>query len=723
MQEASLDPDGDPLGGAVGGVSTDDGHAVDPTDQEAAAKSADPDTCEPFKRDNRGEGTLTGGCGGDGRLMQILGGYRENRLTMKAFAEGVRKTVKHLGRCVDKWYIPTLIISAGGGMGKTAFLNHVFRSNDVSQPVSRSDFVVGAINQEIDSALADPFLEPHKRPSVRVDACVVRIATFGDLVSGIADNAVLDTVMRIERETAGRLLGNGPVPRPTDLSPPRTFGDAVDILRREAAASLDDAGRLRFERCDGRNIAVVICIDELLSVADPNVLGRLLDSLAPFQQLQLAQGFPMVVLVTSMNYMPVHELFCIGSRRPLYSVPLYPLNVVATCMEVVRNSSACYQALLPCKPVDTIAVDLRANLDRVYRVSLQLCSGHPRALETVLDSLLTKSSADTSIAMPLATIADIDELREYWEIFCECVQRGYALRYRGDVDNMRRTLHRLHSQHFICVVAEPNSGLYAVTCVMAYFVTAQWPRDSTAGLPSLSVVMKATIALMDARTDVSVGASWEAGMAAVLCIVALAKTYKVRNVCQMMAPRFIDLLPACCCEYVTPPSTTQCSLDVTALRDHPAIVCVDRIDCTGGERSGVFCMVKNNLTHPAAIEGCSTTLLKGGGHVVLLRQKLKNVTPVVVKNAVEAIVKAADEAGMPPARLIVIFVTEESRGFRAGLETYRQQLAQTVIVDDAAVATLLKHFGISALLEEPWGPLKYPGGGEYASSSCLHSIW
>ena len=92
----------------------------------------------------------------------------------------------------------------------------------------------------------------------------MRIATFNQSTHNHY-NPHIDTELRIESETAGRLLGNGRPPRPTAL-PQCTFADFAALMREEAYAFLDDAGRLRYSQSEGRNVALVVCI-ELMKVS------------------------------------------------------------------------------------------------------------------------------------------------------------------------------------------------------------------------------------------------------------------------------------------------------------------------------------------------------------------------------------------------------------------------------------------------------------------------
>ena len=60
------------------------------------------------------------------------------------------------------------------------------------------------------------------------------------------------------------------------------------------------------------------------------------------------------------------------------------------------------------------------NLERCYRFCLQLCSGHPRTLETTFDALVTKSELETSVVMPTTRrISELKMLEEFWDVFCE----------------------------------------------------------------------------------------------------------------------------------------------------------------------------------------------------------------------------------------------------------------------------------------------------------------
>ena len=47
-----------------------------------------------------------------------------------------------------------------------------------------------------------------------------------------------------------------------------------------------------------------------------------------FQQAQVGSGFPTVALVTSLFYMPVSSIVQNASNMLLFSIPLFPLNVV-----------------------------------------------------------------------------------------------------------------------------------------------------------------------------------------------------------------------------------------------------------------------------------------------------------------------------------------------------------------------------------------------------------
>ena len=67
----------------------------------------------------------------DGVLMRMLS-YEEDPRTMNAFVQGVQTIMRNRG-VVDKSTVPLLVTCSVGGMGKTEFINHLFRTNDVSR--------------------------------------------------------------------------------------------------------------------------------------------------------------------------------------------------------------------------------------------------------------------------------------------------------------------------------------------------------------------------------------------------------------------------------------------------------------------------------------------------------------------------------------------------------------------------------------------------------------
>ena len=74
---------------------------------------------------------------------------------MKAFVQGVQ-TIMCIG-VGDKSTIPLLVTCSVGGMGKTEFINHLFRTNDVSRRshMEHTDLVIKSMNSEMRRANRD----------------------------------------------------------------------------------------------------------------------------------------------------------------------------------------------------------------------------------------------------------------------------------------------------------------------------------------------------------------------------------------------------------------------------------------------------------------------------------------------------------------------------------------------------------------------------------------